>query len=230
MSDFVFPAAATPSIAVTGTQQRFPVHRIYCVSRNYAVGTREISADPPGFFLKPADAVVSNGSAVPYPPRTSNCQHEIELVIAIGRPGRDVSEHQALDSVFGYAVGMDLTRRDLQRAAKQGGQPQDTAKAFDWSAPVAAIRPAAQGHVAAGRIWLSVNDQLRQEGDVKQMLWGPAHIIAELSTFYELKPGDLIFCGTPGGVGPVWPGDRLEGGVEGLENLKVSIAGAPRRG
>ncbi|HYL70218.1 MAG TPA: fumarylacetoacetate hydrolase family protein, partial [Candidatus Dormibacteraeota bacterium] len=214
--------------AISDSAQRFPVHRIYCVSRNYADGTREISADPPGFFLKPGDAVVANGSAVPYPPRTSNCQHEIELVLAIGREGRDISEHRALEYVFGYAVGLDLTRRDLQRAAKQWGQPQDTAKAFDWSAPVAAIRPASVGHIVQGRIWLSVNDRLRQDADVKQMLWNPPHIIAELSTFYELKAGDLIFCGTPSGVGTVWPGDRLEGGVEGLELLRISISGAKR--
>jgi len=230
MSDFIFPASATPSVAVAASSQRFPVHRIYCVSRNYADQVREISSDPPVFFMKPADAVVANGAAVPYPPRTVNCQHEIELVIAIGREGRNVPERRALEHVFGYAAGIDLTRRDLHRAARQWGQPQDTAKGFDCSAPIAAIRPATLGHVSQGRIWLSVNGELRQESDVRQMLWDVPHIIAELSTFYELKPGDLIFCGTPAGVGPLKPGDQLEGGIEGLEVLRITIAGAQRAG
>jgi fumarylpyruvate hydrolase len=228
MSDFVFPPSATSSVAVAGSSQRFPVHRIYCVSRNYPDRAREISAEPPVLFMKPADAVVANGVAVPYPPRTVNCQHEIELVVAIGAQGRDISERRALEYVFGYAAGIDLTRRDLQRSAKQWGQPWDAAKAFDCSAPIGAIRPAALGHVSQGRIWLSVNGELRQEADVKQMLWDVPHIVGELSTFYELKQGDLIFCGTPAGVGPVKPGDRLEGGIEGLEVLRVTMMAAER--
>jgi fumarylpyruvate hydrolase len=228
MSDFVFPASATPGVAVTATDKLFPVHRIYCIGRNYPDPAREIHSEPPIFFMKPADAVVANGSAVPYPPRTANCQHEIELVIAIGGEGREIQLRRALEHVFGYAAGIDLTRRDLQRAAKQWGQPWDAAKSFDHSAPVGAVRPASLGHVSQGRIWLSVNGKLRQEADVKQMLWDVPHIIAELSTFYQLKPGDLIFCGTPAGVGPVKPGDRLEGGVEGLEELRVTIAAGER--
>lgn len=227
---FALPPPEAPSVAVAASRQRFPVHRIYCVSRNYADQAREISSDPPVFFMKPADAVVANGAAVPYPPRTVNCQHEIELVIAIARECHDVPERRALEHVFGYAAGIDLTRRDLHRAARQWGQPQDTAKAFDWSAPIGAIRPAALGHVSQGRIWLSVNGELRQESDVRQMLWDVPHIIAELSTFYELKPGDLIFCGTPAGVGPVKPGDQLEGGIEGLEVLRITMAGTQRAG
>jgi len=230
MSEFVFSAPATPSVAVLDSQKRFPVHRVYCVSRNYPDQGREISSDPPVFFLKPADAVVASGTAVPYPPRTANCHHEIELVIAIGRQGRDVNPRHALEYVFGYAAGLDLTRRDLQRAAKQWGQPWDSAKAFECSAPVAAIRPVALGHVTQGRIWLTVNGELRQESDVNQMLWDVQHIIAEASTFYEIKPGDLFFSGTPPGVGPVKPGDRLEGGIEGLEVLRVTIAAAQRAG
>ena len=228
MSDFVFPTSAIPSVAVAATDKLFPVHRIYCIGRNYPDPAREIHSEPPIFFMKPADAVVTNGSAVPYPPRTANCQHEIELVIAIGGEGREIQPRRALEHVFGYAAGIDLTRRDLQRAAKQWGQPWDAAKSFDYSAPVGAIRPASLGHVSEGRIWLSVNGKLRQEADVKQMLWDVPHIIAELSTFYQLKPGDLIFCGTPAGVGPVKPGDRLEGGVEGLEELRVRMAAAER--
>ncbi len=230
MSDFVFPAFATPSVAVAATDRRFPVHRIYCVGRNYPEQSRDIGSDPPVFFMKPADAVVANGASVPYPPRTANCQHEIELVIAIGAEAREVQPRRALEHVFGYAAGIDLTRRDLQRAAKQWGQPWDAAKAFDHSAPVGAIRPAGLGHVSQGRIWLSVNDEPRQEADVRQMLWDVPHIIAELSTFYKLKPGDLIFCGTPAGVGPVKPGDRLQGGVEGLEVLRIVMAAAERAG
>ena len=177
--------------------------------------------------MKPADAVVANGVAVAYPPRTANFHHEIELVVAIGRGGRDIREPRALEHVFGYAAGNDLTRRDLQDAAKQRGQPWDTAKGFDCSAPVAAIRPAALGEVARGRIWLSVNSELRQESDVSRMLWDVPHIIAELSTLFELRAGDLIFTGTPAGVGPVKPGDRLEGGIEGLEVLRNAIVPAP---
>jgi fumarylpyruvate hydrolase len=228
VSDFVFPASTTPSVAVAATDKLYPVHRIYCIGRNYPDPAREIHSEPPIFFMKPADAVVTNGSAVPYPPRTANCQHEIELVIAIGGEGREIQPRRALEHVFGYAAGIDLTRRDLQRAAKQWGQPWDAAKSFDHSAPVGAIRPASLGHVSQGRIWLSVNGKLRQEADVKQMLWDVPHIIGELSTFYQLKPGDLIFCGTPAGVGPVRPGDLLEGGVEGLEELRVTMATAER--
>jgi fumarylpyruvate hydrolase len=230
MSDFVFPIPTAPSVAVAGSSQRFPVHRVYCVSRNYADQGHQISSEPPVFFLKPADAVVASGTAIPYPPRTANCHHEIELVVAIGGQGRDISPRRALEYVYGYAAGLDLTRRDLQRAAKQWGQPWDSAKAFECSAPVAAIRPAALGHVSEGRIWLSVNGELRQESDIKRMLWDVPHIIAELSTFYELKPGDIVFSGTPPGVGPVKPGDRLEGGVEGLEVLRVTIAASQRGG
>jgi fumarylpyruvate hydrolase len=228
MSDFVFSPAVTPSVAVATGGQRFPVHRIYCVGRNYAVDSREIRSDPPVFFIKPADAVVANGDSIPFPPRTVALQPEIELVIAIGREGQDIQERRALEHVFGYAAGIDLTRRDLHRAARQSGQPWSAAKAFDRSAPVAAIRPAALGHVTAGRIWLAVNGALRQESDVKQMLWGVPDIIAELSTYCELRPGDLIFCGTPAGVGPVKPGDQLEAGIEGLEVLRISIAPARR--
>lgn len=230
MSEFVFAPPATPSVAVADSSQRFPVHCIYCVSQNYATPGREISSEPPVFFMKPADTIVANGAAVPYPPRTTNCQHEIELVVAIGRGGRDISERQALEHVFGYAVGIDLTRRDLQRSAKQWGQPWDAAKGFEGSAPLAAIRPAALGHVSQGRIWLTVNGELRQESDVRHMLWGVRQIIAELSALYEVRPGDLIFCGTPAGVGAVRPGDRLEGGVDGLEVLRITIAAARASG
>lgn len=224
MSEFVFAPPAPPAVAIEGGG-RFPVHRIYCVGRNYADHVREMGSKPElVFFSKPADAVVANGAAIPYPPRTGNLQHEIELVVAIGRGGRGIAPANALAHVFGYAAGNDLTRRDLQSAAKKGGLPWDAGKGFDHSAPVAAIRPAARGHLERGRIWLSVNGEPRQDADVSHMTAGVPQLIAELSGLYELRPGDLIFTGTPAGVGPVGPGDRLEGGIEGLEVLRNAIA------
>lgn len=231
MSEFVLPAPATPRVAVSGGGF-FPIHRIYCVGLNYADHVREMGSQPtpPVFFMKPADAVVANGAAVPYPPRTKNFHHEIELVVAIARPGRSIAPERALEHVFGYAAGNDLTRRDLQRAAKDRGHPWDAAKGADCSAPVAALRPAGEGHVARGRIWLAVNGQLRQDSDVERMLWDVPHVIAELSTLFELRAGDLIFTGTPSGVGALEPGDRIEGGVEGLEVLRHSITVATEGG
>src|SRR5581483_3281969 len=161
MTEFAFPPASPPTVEISGSTQRFPIHRIYCVGRNYAEHVREMGGDterePPVFFTKPADAVLANEAVIPYPPRTSNLHHEIELVIAIGRAGRNIPKDKALEHVFGYAVGNDLTRRDLQHAAKQKGLPWDTSKAFDCSAPLGAIRPVSRGHVSKGRIWLTVN-------------------------------------------------------------------------
>jgi len=233
MIEFAFTPPAVASIAVSGTGSRFPVHRIYCVGRNYAEHVREFGRNPnesrPVFFMKPADAVVENGAAIPYPPATTDFHYEIELVVAIGRNGREIAPERALEHVFGYAAGNDLTRRDLQTASKGRGEPWDTAKGFDHSAPVAAIRPAREGHLSRGRIWLAVNGETRQESDLAQMIWDVPHIIAALSRLYELRPGDLIFTGTPSGVGAVKPGDRLEGGVEGLEVLRNTIVAAARR-
>ncbi len=230
MNEFVFPPAPTPGIAVSGSPLRFPVHRIYCVGRNYADHVREMGAEPerapPVFFAKPADAVVENGSAVPYPPSTANLHHEVELVVALGRGGAGIAASAALEHVFGYAVGNDLTRRDLQAAARERGQPWDTAKGFDASAPISAIRTAAEGHITHGRIWLTVNGVLRQESDIDQMLLGVPAIIAELSRYYRLRAGDLIFTGTPAGVGALKPGDRIEGGIEGLATLRHTIVAA----
>jgi fumarylpyruvate hydrolase len=227
MNDFIFPPAPVPGVAVSGSKLRFPVHRIYCVGRNYADHVREMGGEPerapPVFFMKPADAVMANGTPVPYPAATANLHHEIELVVAMRSGGRGIEARAALGHVFGYAAGNDLTRRDLQAAARERGQPWDTAKGFDGSAPIGAIRPVAQGHVARGRIWLKVNDALRQEADIDQMLLDVPGIIAELSRFYELRAGDLIFTGTPAGVGALKPGDRIEGGIEGLETLRHTI-------
>jgi fumarylpyruvate hydrolase len=225
---FVIPPAAQPTVEVAGSGLRFPVHRIYCVGRNYAAHAREMGMDPdrepPFFFAKPADAVVANGTPVPYPPRTANLHHEIELVVAIGSGGRDIPLERALAHVFGYAVGNDLTRRDLQFAAREQGRPWDVAKGFDASAPVSAIRPAAEvGHPERAAIWLEVNGETRQRANLSEMIWSVPEIVAELSTYFELRPGDLIFTGTPEGVGPVGPGDSLVGGIDGLETLRTTI-------
>ena len=225
---FVIPPLPQTSAEVAGTDERFPVHRIYCVGRNYAKHAREMGMDPdrepPFFFSKPADALVANGTPVPYPPRTSNLHHELELVVAIGTGGRDIPLDRALAHVYGYAVGLDLTRRDLQFAAREQGRPWDVAKGFDHSAPMSAIRPAADmGHLEQGAIWLEVNGETRQRANLSEMIWSVPEIVAELSTYYELRPGDLIFTGTPEGVGPVRRGDSLVGGIDGLETLRITI-------
>jgi len=225
---FVIPPVGQPSVEVAGTDARFPVHRIYCVGRNYAKHAREMGMDPdrepPFFFAKPADALVANGTPVPYPPRTANLHHEIELVVAIGTGGRDIPLANALAHVYGYAVGLDLTRRDLQAAARDQGRPWDVAKGFDHSAPMSAIRPAAEmGHPEQGAIWLDVNGETRQRANLSEMIWSVPEIVAELSTYFELRPGDLVFTGTPEGVGPVRRGDSLVGGIDGLETLRITI-------
>ncbi len=230
MSEYVFEPFPPPSVAVEVSAARFPVHRIYCVGRNYADHTREMGGDPqrepPFFFMKPADAIVADGVAVPYPPRTANLHHEIELVVAIARGGRGIAPERALEHVFGYAVGNDFTRRDLQYAAREARQPWEVSKAFDHSAGVGRLRPATQGHVSRGRIWLAVNGAVRQAADVADMTWKVPEIVAELSTLFELAPGDLIFTGTPAGVGALAPGDRIEGGIDGLSGLRHTIAAA----
>lgn len=230
MTYLAFAPNPAPSVAITGSSQRFPVHRIYCVGRNYADHAQEMGTDPktdpPVFFTKPPDAVTASEAPVPVPPRTANFHHEIELVVAIGRGGARIKAAEALGHVFGYAVGIDLTRRDLQLAAKKRGEPWDTGKAFDHSAPIGAIRPAAQGHIARGRIWLKVNNEVRQQTDLANMIWSVPEIIAELSTLFELQPGDLIYTGTPAGVGPLRAGDRVEGGIDGLDGLVTPIVSA----
>ena len=222
---FVFPPPAQPAVAIAGRSERFPVHRIYCVGRNYAAHAREMGKDPnreaPFFFSKPADAIAAHGATLPFPTRTSDLHHEIELVVALGKGGANIGVAQASQHIFGYAVGLDLTRRDLQAEAKDKGRPWDTAKGFDRSAPISAITPGAT--LDNGRIWLRVNGDLRQQGMLADMIWSVPEIIAELSTLYELAPGDLIFTGTPAGVAAIQPGDRLEGGVDGLETLRITV-------
>lgn len=221
---------AAPGVPIAGAAQPFAVRRIFCVARNYAEHAREMGMDPerepPFFFMKPADAIVLPGADVSYPPRTANLHHEIELVVALGAGGSDIPVGRALEHVYGYAVGNDLTRRDLQAVARDKGRPWDMAKGFDSSAPVSAIQPAERiGHVSTGRIWLEVNGTLRQQADVADMIWNVAEIIAELSTYCALAPGDLIFTGTPAGVGPLRPGDRVHGGVEGVGELRHGVVG-----
>ena len=216
----IFPVAA-PSAEIAGSDLRFPIRRIFCVGKNYADHAREMGGDPerepPFFFSKPADAVVAGAGDIAMPPRTANLHHEIELVVAIGKGGANIALDGATEAVFGYAVGNDLTRRDLQADAKAGGRPWDMAKGFDRSAILSPIRPAADiGHPAAARIWLSVNGAIRQDGDIADMIWPVADIIAELSTYVELQPGDLIYTGTPAGVGRIVPGDLVEGGIDGI--------------
>lgn len=224
---YVFPPAAPVSVPVAGSAARFPVRRVYCVGRNYADHAAEMGADtrePPFFFSKPADALVPGGGDVAYPPATANLQHEVELVVALGRGGANIPPAAALDCVFGYAVGFDLTRRDLQSRAKDKGRPWDMGKGFDQGGPIGAIVPvASSGHPARGAVWLKVNGELRQNGDLAQMSWKVAEVIANLSQYVELAPGDLVFTGTPAGVSTVQRGDVLEGGVDGVGELKIRL-------
>ncbi len=229
MTEYAIPLPPVPSVAIAGSTARFPVRRILCVGRNYAAHAREMGGDPdrtpPFFFAKPADAVVADGDTIAYPPLTADLHHEVELVVAIGAGGRDIARADALAHVFGYAVGLDLTRRDLQAAAKKEGQPWEWGKAFDHSAPVGPIRRAAEiGHPDHGRITLAVGDALRQSGDLADMIWPVADIIATASRAMALAPGDLIFTGTPEGVGAVRPGDTLTGTIEGVGRVVVGIA------
>jgi fumarylpyruvate hydrolase len=227
MTAFVLPPPATPSVAVAGSAERFAVRRIFCVGRNYAAHARELGndeRDPPFFFTKPADAVVDSGSTIPYPPLTANLHHEIELVAAIGKPGSRISRDRALDHVWGYGVGIDLTRRDLQDEAKKAARPWDWSKSFDRSAPCGPLVGAQNsGHPETGRIWLAVNGEVRQEGDLAELIWSVADIVSICSEAVELKPGDLIFTGTPAGVGAVGPGQTITGGVDGIGTIEVVI-------
>ena len=228
---YVFAPPPQPVVPVIGTSDLFPIHRVYCVGRNYAEHAREMGfsgREPPFFFAKPADAVipVPEGSVIgiPYPGETHDFHHEIELVVAIGRRGRTLSPQDAAASVWGYAVGLDMTRRDLQGDAKKNGRPWETGKAFDASAPLSPIRRAPAGApLAAGRIWLSVNGTLRQEGDLAQLTWNVGETIEHLSRYFELAPGDLIFTGTPAGVAAVVRGDRLDGGIDGVGRIALRI-------
>jgi fumarylpyruvate hydrolase len=226
--DLVFAAPPLASLAVTGARARFPVRRVYAVGRNYAAHAAETglggAARPtPGFSLKPADSVIAGG-AIPYPPGTSHLDPEIELVVAIGRGGADIAPHAALDHVFGYAVGFDMIRRDVMRACIENQHSWDLCKSFDGASPCGELRRAAEiGHPARGAIGLRVNGEMRQDGDLADMIWPPAEIIARLSGLSRLEPGDLIFTGTPRGPAPVLRGDRLDGRIDGVGTLEGVI-------
>ncbi len=233
MMEFAIVPPAQAAIPVAGSAAVFPVRRIYCVGRNYAAHAREMGADPsreaPFFFCKPADAAVpvvpGVPTALPYPASTKDFHYEAELVVAIGLGGADIPVEAVPGHIWGYTVGLDMTRRDLQAALKAKGHPWEAAKAFDRSAPIAPLVPvAACGHPQAGAIWLTVNGRRRQQGDLGEMIWSVAEIVARLSTLFRLEPGDLIFTGTPEGVGPVVPGDAIEAGVEGVGRLALAIA------
>ena len=230
--NYLFSPEPPVSVPVAGQAEQFPVRRIYCVGRNYAAHAREMGFDPdrepPFFFCKPANAIVvcepGQVAEIAYPSQTSNLHHEIELVVAIGASGRDVPLDQALSLVAGYAVGLDMTRRDLQFAMRDKGRPWDVSKAFDQSAPIGPIVPVARsGHLEAASIWLTVDGQERQRSDVTHLIWSVAEVVSTLSRFFELKPGDLIYTGTPEGVGPVVRGQTLHGGIDGLGDIRVKV-------
>jgi fumarylpyruvate hydrolase len=225
---YVFDAPRVPSLSVAGTQARFPVHRIYCIGRNYAEHAKEMGAtadrSQPVFFLKPADAIVADGGDVAYPPATSDLHHEVEMVVALASGGRDIAVERVHEHVFGYGVGLDLTRRDLQATAKAKSLPWDSSKAFDQSAPVSALRRATEiRHPRTARLTLSVNGELRQRADIADMLFTVPEIIHELSRLWTLMPGDLVFTGTPSGVAALQRGDRLRAELEGVAELDVRI-------
>ncbi len=226
---YVIDIGELPSLAVVGSDERFPIARIYCVGRNYAEHAREMGHDPnrepPFFFMKPANSVAPNHSTLAFPAATKDLHHEIEMVVALGRGGKNIPVEKALEHVWGYGVGLDMTRRDIQDVAKKMGRPWEMAKGFDESAPCTALRRASEiGHPAKGAIWLKVNGQMKQQGDLSQQIWSVPEQIAYLSGLVTLQAGDLIFSGTPSGVGPVKPGDKLEGHVDGVGDLVITYA------
>ena len=232
-TEFVFSPPAVVGLPIAGSAQQFPVRRVYCVGRNYAGHAREMGSDPtrepPFFFCKPGDSAsvvpvpAGTTAALPYPPQSSNYHHEVELVVAIGKGGSDIAVADAASHIFGYAVGFDMTRRDLQGKMKEQGRPWEIGKAFDFSAPVGPVHPAGGVVLARGAISLDVDGQERQAGDVDEMIWSISETIANLSTLFALAPGDLIFTGTPEGVGAVVRGQTLVGKIEGLTPIQVRI-------
>ena len=226
-TQYVIDIGSLPSLPVAGSDARFPVCRIYCVGRNYAEHAREMGHDPdrepPFFFMKAANSIVQNNATLSYPVASKDVHHEIEMVVAIGKGGKNIPVEKALEHVWGYAVGLDMTRRDLQGEAKKAGRPWEMGKSFDESAPITALRPASEiGHPAKGAITLKVNGEVKQTGDLAMQIWSVPEQIAYLSNLITLQPGDLIFSGTPAGVGPIKAGDKLEGHVDGVGDLIVT--------
>ena len=228
MSNYLFEPPPPVSVEISGTDVRFPVNRIFCVGRNYAAHVREMGFDPgreePCYFTKASRCIAASGSEIPYPPATENYHHEIELVVAIGRAGFELAADESLSVVYGYACGLDMTRRDLQVASRESKGPWDIGKDFENSAVIGTIRPADEiGHPAGGRIQLSVNGELRQDSDLDQLIWSVPEIVSHLSHYYRLEPGDLVYTGTPDGVGPVGPGDRIAGSIAGVGDIALAI-------
>lgn len=225
---YAVPAPPIPSLPVAGTDLRYPVRRIYCVGRNYLAHVREMGNDerlPPLFFAKAPDMIVETGSTIPYPIFTQNYHHEIELVVAMKSGGTNIPAEKALDHVYGYAVGLDMTRRDVQQAAAKAGRPWEVGKSFDQSAPCGDIYPAsAVGHITSGKIELAINGNVKQSSDINLMIWDVAHIIHHLSLQVAICPGDLIFTGTPDGVGPVVAGEEMLGSIDKLGELRIKIS------
>jgi len=227
----LFPAETAPAVPVTGETRGYPVHRIFCVGRNYVDHAKEmgfeVDREAPWYFIKPANAIVHSGATIAYPPETRNYHYEMELVIAIGAPAFRVSVTDALKAVYGYACGLDMTRRDLQIAFREKSRPWDLGKGFEESAIIGAITPAAMfPAIGPQRIWLKVGDTVKQDGKLSDLVWSVPELVSHLSRFYHLKPGDLIYTGTPAGVGPVLPGDKIHGEIDGLAPVALTIGPA----
>lgn len=228
MPKYAIEPMEIPTVAIAGTDATFPVRRVYCVGRNYAEHAREMGSDPdrdpPFFFMKPNNTVIPDGADFPYPPRSTNVHFEMELVVAIGKGGADIPQSRANDHIFGYACGLDMTRRDLQLAMREKGRPWEVGKAFDASAPCAEIQPAGDiGHPSAGAIWLKVNGDTKQNADISDLIWNVPETVEYLSGLFELQPGDLIYTGTPAGVGPIVKGDLMEGHIEGVGHITIKV-------
>ena len=227
--EMIFAPPTVPTVAVKGTELRFPVNRVFCVGRNYEAHAKEmgmaVDREAPFYFTKSASSIVGSGATVPYPPGTSNYHHEMELVVAIGKPAFCVAVHDALQVVFGYACGLDMTRRDLQVEARSNGHPWDLGKNFENSAVISEIVTASEsGHIESGDISLSLNEEVRQAGDISDLIWSVPELIADLSKYYHLQPGDLLYTGTPAGVGPVEAGDCIAGSIEQVGEISLTIA------
>jgi fumarylpyruvate hydrolase len=225
---YLFNAPSITALPVKGTDALYPVHRIYCVGRNYAAHAREMGHDPdrepPFFFQKNPDTIVLSGGEFPYPDKSENVHFEMELVVALGIGGKDIPADRALEHVFGYAAGLDMTRRDLQSAAKKMGRPWEVGKAFEYSAPCGEIIPASNiGHPSSGRLWIEVNGEIRQDSDIDQLIWNVPETISYLSGLFTLKEGDLIYTGTPAGVGAINRGDQMNGHVEGIGVISIAV-------
>jgi fumarylpyruvate hydrolase len=228
MSSYLFAPSSVPALPIQGSDQLFPVHRIYCVGRNYAEHAIEMGHDPsretPFFFQKNIDSLVMNDGVFPYPDASNDVHHELEMVVALKSGGKNIPVEAALGHVFGYAVGLDMTRRDLQGEAKKAGRPWEVGKAFDAAAPCSEIAPVSEiGHPTKGAVTLKVNGAVKQQGNLDQLIWKVPEMIAYLSGLFELKAGDLIYSGTPAGVGPVQKGDKLLGTIEGVGELRIAV-------